>query len=54
MDINSPTNSRLLAIFIQNIAAEDRPRFLEDARKAEDMEDFLPLVPKYKSKYSQE
>lgn len=49
MDINEPANSRELAILIQPVAAEDRRKFISDAKEAEDMESFISTLGKYKT-----
>ena len=41
MNINEPVTSRQLAAMIQGIPAKARDRFIEDAKKAKDMEAFI-------------
>ena len=41
MDINEPGNSRQLAILIQGLTVDERELFLDEARKAEDMQSFI-------------
>ncbi len=48
MDINKPDTSRTLAKLIQMIAFEDRDRFIEDAKKAQSLEQFAKAIGKYK------
>jgi len=51
MNINEPTTSRQLSILIEPVLAEERRRFLQDAREAEDMESFMSGLNKYKTIY---
>lgn len=41
MNINEPNTSRQLAALIQGVKAEQRPQFLEDAKKAKSMVAFM-------------
>jgi hypothetical protein len=51
MNINEPTTSRQLSILIEPVLAEERRRFIQDAREAEDMESFMSGLNKYKTIY---
>lgn len=46
MDINEVGNSRQLAVLIQGLNIEERERFLDEARKAEDMPSFIEFYVK--------
>jgi hypothetical protein len=48
MNIKEPMNCRVLSILIQNVAGEDRDQFLEDAKGASDMKEFMYGMAKYK------
>lgn len=48
MNIADPTISRLLAILVQPVHAEDRLRFIKDSRKAKDLKEFLKLYRTYR------
>ncbi len=48
MDISKPKISRLLAELIQPIESEDRRKFIEDAKKAKNMREFLKNYKTYK------
>ena len=48
MKLNDPNTSRMLALLIQPIADEDRPRFVADAEKAPNMKTFFAGIEKYK------
>lgn len=50
MNINEPANSRMLAILIQPVIAEDRPKFLRGAQEAKDMESFIKTLDRYLTK----
>lgn len=41
MNINEPTNSRILAELIQDVPGDERMDFIDMARKAKDMESFI-------------
>jgi hypothetical protein len=47
MNINDPAISRMLAILIQPVVAEDRRRFIEVAEQVDDMESFLETLDAY-------
>jgi hypothetical protein len=49
MNINTPANSRMLAKLIQNIVAEDRDRFIRDAKQATSIQDFINAMGKYRT-----
>jgi hypothetical protein len=49
MNINNPATSRTLAALIQNIAADSREQFRQDASQAPDMKTFLKGLNRYKS-----
>lgn len=51
MDINEASNSRILAILIENVVSRDRSRFIEDAKKAKNMEAFAKGLGSYKTVY---
>ena len=41
MNINEPTNSRILAELIQDVPGDRRMDFIAEARKAEDINSFI-------------
>lgn len=41
MNINEPTNSRILAELIQSVPGDERMDFIASAKKAKDMEAFI-------------
>lgn len=41
MNINEPTNSRILAELIQDVPGDERMDFIAMARKAKDMDSFI-------------
>jgi hypothetical protein len=41
MNINEPTNSRILAELIQGVPGDKRMDFIADARKAKDIDSFI-------------
>jgi len=41
MNINEPSTSRQLAALIQGVKGEHRDEFIQDAKKAKDMETFI-------------
>jgi hypothetical protein len=49
MNINDPAISRMLAILIQPVVAEDRRRFVEGAEQAEDMDSFIESLDEYRT-----
>jgi len=49
MNINDPAISRMLAILIQPVVAEDRRRFIEGALRAEDMDAFIESLDEYET-----
>jgi hypothetical protein len=49
MNINDPAISRMLAILIQPVVAEDRRRFIEGAEQAEDMDSFIESLDEYET-----
>ena len=49
MNINEPQTSRVLSILIQNVAGEDRDKFIGDAKRAPDMKTFMEDMGKYKT-----
>jgi tagatose-1,6-bisphosphate aldolase non-catalytic subunit AgaZ/GatZ len=49
MNINDPAISRMLAILIQPVVAEDRRRFVYDAEQAEDMDSFIESLDEYET-----
>ena len=51
MDINEPANSRMLAILIQPVIAEDRRKFIRAAEEAEDMDEFTLTLNNYRTIY---
>jgi hypothetical protein len=51
MNINEPANSRMLAILIQPVIAEDRRKFLRGAQDADDMDSFIKTLDKYRTEY---
>ncbi len=44
MDINEPTNSRILSELIQSIPGNERMQFIADARAAKDIDSFAKQV----------
>lgn len=48
MNIKEPMNCRVLSILIQDVSGEDRDQFLEDARNATDMKEFMSGMANYK------
>lgn len=51
MNINEPANSRMLAILIQPVIAEDRSKFIRGAEEATDMESFIKTLDNYRTAY---
>ena len=49
MNINEPANSRMLAILIQPVIAEDRQKFIRDAESAKDMNEFMQNLQRYRT-----
>jgi hypothetical protein len=49
MNINTAANSRMLAKLIQNIVAKDRDQFIQDAKQATSMQDFINAMGKYRT-----
>ena len=49
MNINTPANSRMLAKLIQNIVFKDRDQFIQDAKQATNMQDFINAIGKYRT-----
>ena len=49
MNINDPDTSRILAILIQPVVAEDRRKFIKAAEKASNMEAFMKTLPDYRT-----
>jgi hypothetical protein len=50
MNINEPTNSRILAELIQVIPGDERMDFIAEARKAKDMDSFIKQFMESNSK----
>lgn len=50
MNINEPANSRMLAILIQPVVAEDRRKFIQGAEEASDMDAFIESLDQYRTK----
>jgi hypothetical protein len=51
MNINEPGNSRMLAILIQPVIAEDRRKFIRAAEDAESMDEFMLTLNDYRTIY---
>ena len=51
MNINEPANSRMLAILIQPVIAEDRRKFIQGAEDAKSMDEFIKTLDKYRTEY---
>lgn len=49
MNINEPANSRMLAILIQPVIAEDRRKFIRGAEEAKDMDSFIKTLNDYRT-----
>ena len=49
MNIEEPNTSRILAILIQPVIAEDRMKFIADAKAAPDMETFVEGLNNYRT-----
>lgn len=50
MNIDKPMISRLLGNLIQIVHPEDQLRFIKDAKKSENMKEFLSYYRNYKKK----
>lgn len=48
MNINDPKISRMLAILIQPVVAEDRRKFIQSAEQAADMGSFVKTFKDYR------
>jgi hypothetical protein len=44
MNINEPSNSRILSELIQGVPGDERMQFLKDARAAKDIDSFAKQV----------
>jgi hypothetical protein len=44
MNINEPSNSRILSELIQDIPGDERMQFIKDARAAKDIDSFAKQV----------
>jgi hypothetical protein len=48
MNIADPAISRLLAVLVQPIHAQDRLRFIKDSQKVKNFKEFLKLYKTYR------